>query len=1340
MNENGPRALAESVDAWLFDARCDGGANNFEIQVHPDFTEEEAESAAEKYGKAAGRLPKVLRSGIGTATGIRILSIHKGSHPWHASGWNGEICVYTERRSFAYHEETLVHEAAHVSLDDRVETDSKWLAAQEADGKYISTYAKNYPQREDVAESFLAYLAAWYLPSRISESWKTTILETIPNRIAYFDALLSADHMKPFTKASQSVVQEEVAADNPVSLSVSGSGAIAEGGAALTVTATLGTANATGAALAIPVRARAADTTATATDDYTLAGTISIPAGASSGTTALSVVDDKDDEPEETLVVELGSPLPSGLAAGTTDHVAITITDNDATTVELAVPDAEATKGDADTSRLVLTLNRGLVGDEVLAVPLAFSGAAAGTDFTLALDGSPKGVALAGGTVTFTGPEAGATATEAAVLLTALADGEATSVTVSLGTLSATAMGGGATGSRTGDGGIALVEPAPEITPEITIAAGSDVTEGDDAVFTITASPAPASPITVNIGLSETGDFGAAGPVTVTVSGASTAYTVTTADDEAGEPDGSVEATIQSGDGYTVGSASSDSVGILDDDPSGTVGELTTPAELAPTAVLVSLAAERTEVAEDNGEVKFTITLSRALAAGETVVVPLTVTGGKPNRHWNIRFRPKDNGPGVRRTGAGHDSAVTFTEGGRVATLVLIARPNYDTVERTIRIAFGTGDQAPVATGVEGGITLVGDALSVAITDDDAAVGPAFWVADEQASEGAGVMRFTVRLTMPATEVVRVRARTRNARPVSARAKRDYRPSRVDLRFRPGEMKKHVRVVLLNDSHDEGRETFELVLSNAEGAVIADKVAVGTIVNDDPLPGAYLARFGRTVAQQALDGIADRMTADRTPGMEGTLGGRTLIDTAATAVTGEDERIERNERTLSAFTDAAGEADMNGFPDATAEAEGNERTMTLREAFLGSRFNLTGGRDASGGSLSFWGRVSEGSFDGAERGDGTDITLDGTVTTGLLGADYAREDWLMGLALTHSSSEGGYSGIGEVATGRDDTSCTGTEETPCDGKIESSLTAAIPYASMQATDALKIWGAAGYGTGEVTLKTGAGESLTADTDWTMASVGLRGDLLEAPAEGGLSLAATSDALWTETSSEGTRDLASSKSNTTRLRLGLESSWKIMLENGGSLTPKLELGLRHDGGDAETGTGTEFGAGFSWHDPEQGISLDLSGRTLVSHEDDDLEDRGFSGSLSYDPTPSSGRGLSLQLRQETGGQSKGGLDALFAPTPLADRTGGGASTSRWTMEAAYGMPAWGGRYTGSPHAGLGVSGDARDWSVGWRVSPEGESVPDISFGVKATRRESGTEAPAHVLGFEFTARW
>ena len=71
----------------------------------------------------------------------------------------------------------------------------------------------------------------------------------------------------------------------------------------------------------------------------------------------------------------------------------IVITDNDATTVTLSTPDAQATEGTAAaTAGIRLTLGRGLVSGEALAVPLTFAGGTAGTDFTLALSGSPTGV------------------------------------------------------------------------------------------------------------------------------------------------------------------------------------------------------------------------------------------------------------------------------------------------------------------------------------------------------------------------------------------------------------------------------------------------------------------------------------------------------------------------------------------------------------------------------------------------------------------------------------------------------------------------------------------------------------------------------------------------------------------------------------------------------------------------------------------------------------------------------------------------------------------------------------------------------------------------------------
>ena len=642
----------------------------------------------------------------------------------------------------------------------------------------------------------------------------------------------------------------------------------------------------------------------------------------------------------------------------------------------------------------------------------------------------------------------------------------------------------------------------------------------------------------------------------------------------------------------------------------------------------------------------------------------------------------------------------------------------------TVRVLPGTGYTPAVAPN---------DRASVTVNDDDGgATGPALSVNDVTVREGADHnAEFTVSLSPAPTERVTVSYYTRESTPVSARSGEDYVANRGTLRFAPGETAKTVYVFIYEDFHAEAPETFELFLAHAQGgAWIDDGVGVGTIVNDDPLPAAWLARFGRTVAEQALEGVAERRAAARTPGLRGTLAGQVLDARAVADDAGPGAVVPG----ASAFDGAGSPAPADsargfdgrpersghgGFDPDFGDAQAPPHTMTMREALLGSRFTLTGAQDASGGTAAFWGRAAQGSFNGREG----PLALDGEVTTAMLGADYARDRWLVGLALTQSEGEGAWTdtepGVAVCPDGMDAASralCEGAVRSR-DGTIESSLTAAIPYASLHASERVGLWGALGVGSGRVTLAPESGRSLAADTDWRMAAAGVRGELLAPGAGAGASgpaLALTSDALWARTASERTRDLAASQSDVTRLRLGLEGSWRFALDagtgpatgspgagaGGASLVPKLELGARHDGGDAETGFGIELGGGLAWDDPGLGLALDLSGRTLLAHEDDALKDRGFSAALGFDPDPGTERGPSASLRQELGGQAAGGLDALFTPAPLDERSGSEAA-SRWTAQAAWGFPAFGGRYTGSPHVGLGFATGARDYTLGWR---------------------------------------
>ena len=937
-------------------------------------------------------------------------------------------------------------------------------------------------------------------------------------------------------------------------------------------------------------------------------------------------------------------------------------------------------------------------------------------DLTVSVSVSAAGdYGIAGESRTVTIPTAGS------VTLTLATTGDTTdepdgSVTVTV------TDGDGYTVGSSASGSVAIRdddEPQPAVS--ITADAAS-VIEGGDVVFTLTASPPPSADLTVTVSVSAAGDYGIAGAsrtVTIPTAGSVT-LTLATAGDTTDEPDGSVTVTVNDGDGYTVGASASGTVSVQDDDlPPPTVS-------IAPDAASVT----------EGGAASFTVSADRAPDADLTITLSVTEAAGSDH------VAADDEG----------SRSVTIAKGGtQVVFSVATVDDAVDEPDGSVTVSVAAGDGYTISPSR--------GAATVAVSDDDAAAGPVLSVADATVTEGdwAEMMPFAVRLSAPAAKTVRVRASTRVSSPVSARPKEDYWPLRSDLvSFRPGETEKTVWVYIYNDSHDEDPETFEVVLSAADGATIGDGVAVGTIVNDDPMPAAWLARFGRTVAEQALDGIAGRMAAPRTAGMQGTLAGQALsFDASASGnhtaagspAPGGTGALALADvaRSFDTRADRFGNApgSMSGAGGTGGAGLTQSRTMTARDALLGSSFSLTGAADGSGGSMAFWGRAAQGSFDGRE---GT-FSLDGAVTTGMLGADYARGKWLVGLALAQSEGEGDYRDTGIDPRPASQTCPADAADGLCDdavragdGKVEASLTAAIPYAALQASERLKLWGAAGYGTGEVTLKTAMGGSYSSDTTWSMAAAGLRGDLLAPPVEGsGPALAVTSDALWTRTSSEKTRDLAASDSDATRLRLGLEGSYRFAMEGGGHLTPKLEVGARHDGGDAETGFGVEIGGGVAWVDPGLGLSLDVSGRTLIAHGNDDLKDRGYAASLAFDPDPATQRGPSLSLRQEFGGQANGGLDALFQPATLEDRTGGEA-TSRWSMEAAYGVPAFGGRWTGSPHVGLGLATAARDYSLGWRLTPEAANAPDLSFGLKATRRESDAQAPEHTVGFEINARW
>ena len=670
---------------------------------------------------------------------------------------------------------------------------------------------------------------------------------------------------------------------------------------------------------------------------------------------------------------------------------------------------------------------------------------------------------------------------------------------------------------------------------------------------------------------------------------------------------------------------------------------------------------------------------------------------------------------------------------------------------------------------------------------------PALRVSDARADEGSpydsGELRFTVTLSPAAGHEVSVDYRTRDGTAQGDLYGRygDYEETYGRLRFAPGETSKTVPVRLIGDWHDEGDETLFLVLSNASGAAIADGEGVGTIVNSDPIPKAWTARFGRTVADQVIGAVEGRMQADRAPGAEVSLAGERIGLAPLFGAESEDDAEAARERAEARKEDEAqrealrlaewlkGGTDPDGLEQAWAGGAGagpagRDRAMAARELLLGSSFALTA-ETAGGGSAAFWGRGAVTRFDG--RAD--ELALDGEVATALLGADWSPGSGpgqagraTMGLILGHSRGEGGYR---DAAGGG--------------GTVASTLTGLYPWGRYALSERVSVWGVAGWGEGTLSLTPEnadpgsgpeqAGERqpvLRADLELMMGALGLRGTLLDpgsgSPGSGpgqagtggglfdGFTLTGKADAMAVRTSTGRGRGadggtLASSEAVVTRLRLGLEASRPVALDSdGATLTPSLEVGVRHDGGDAETGFGVDLGGGLAFADPGLGIEAEIRARGLLTHEADGFRERGLSGALNWRQRPGTDRGAMLSLTQTVGGAASGGADALLGRTTLqglAADNGDDLRARRLEVRLGYGFSAFSGRFTLTPEAGAGFADSGRDWRLGLRLAPAGNAgALELSF--EALRREaandpgsgSGAGAAEHEAGFRATARW
>ena len=380
--------------------------------------------------------------------------------------------------------------------------------------------------------------------------------------------------------------------------------------------------------------------------------------------------------------------------------------------------------------------------------------------------------------------------------------------------------------------------------------------------------------------------------------------------------------------------------------------------------------------------------------------------------------------------------------------------------------------------------------------------------------------------------------------------------------------------------------------------------------------------------------------------------------------------------------------------------------MSARELLHGTSFRAVLG-DGAGMQLTGWGQgASVSRFSGTAPG----LSLSGESATGAMGMDYERGPLLAGFAMTHSVGEGTAHDEGwRYAMG-------------------STVTTMLPYARFALSERVSAWGLAGTGTGRFTLDLdgGASQRFGTDLSMTMAAAGLRGELWSPAEPGGFALALKADAFWVRTESDRTTtsfgNLLGARGESSRMRAMLDGSRTFALSGGATLAPSLELGLRHDGGDAETGTGLELGVGLGYADPSRGLDMALKVHGLAMHAEEGYDEWGVSGSLRLVPG-GSGRGLSASLTPAYGVDPSGTQRLWALPDAGGLASNGDAVASRRVdAELGYGLPVFGGGFTGTPNVGLGVSEGARDLRLGWRAEPVARR--------RGLRAQPGRGAPRH----------
>ena len=882
--------------------------------------------------------------------------------------------------------------------------------------------------------------------------------------------------------------------------------------------------------------------------------------------------------------------------------------------------------------------------------------------------------------------------------------------------------------------------------PQVTISASTTtITEGTAATFTITATPAPTTAITVSVSVTQTGNvLDGTPPSTTTINANETTATLTVAtdDDNVDEEASAITALLQAGTGYTVGDPSSASVTVNDNDAAPNSPATGAPIIIGTPEVGETLTADVSNIQDADGleNVAYTYQWIRVMGGVETEIPNATsstyeVATADIGHQIKVRVNFTDD-LGHAEELESELTAIVITP----VVPVLTISANASVTEGTAATFTITATPAPTtALIVNVNITQTGNVLSgtpastisfnasqttatlTAATDDDNV--------DEEASAVTAALQTGTGYTVGDPSSASVTVEDNDVPPNS--------PATGDpIIIGTPEVDQTLTADVSNIQDADGLEnvvyTYQWirVLGGAETEIIGAagttyevattdidhqlKVRVNftddaghaeelesaltsaVVAPEAPVPvklDAWLARFGRVASDHVIATVRERARGH--VGTDHVIIGGYNLD-------------QMNYDGL--FYNPAWMPDPFQMRYGGDASENERRKELIKQIVSSTSFARSGkfGGPYSKPRWAVWGRGAATRFSGTDDGQ----TVEGDVTSVMLGIDYGDNCFQSGLVLSYSIGDGI---LGSIANLRDEWS------------VETTLTGLYPWARLSVTNRLSIWGLLGYAGGDMPLSLEGIREIETGANMTMGAIGVRSDLVGSSWHDGFSLALASDAVISRAHSDALTDFLAYTGSASRVRVLLEGSHVLWL-CGGSLHPLAELGMRYDGGDVDTGLGIEIGGGMRYVLTSLGLMIEGRARGLIAHQDGNYKEWGGSGTIRLSPKPS-GQGLSMRV-SPTWGNASGSARALWSRPDMSDiasgRSTGLYSSNPVSAEVAYGMPVFGDKLMATPFVGL--QGDYKRLGLGlhrgslFGVAVEGlQNNRDLALRVRAGMR-------------------